>query len=250
MKKKEIKEKEKENEFNYYFSHLCITDYGSSGSPIFLKDSQKVIGIHIGGSRYENEKENHNNGIFIKYPILGFIEKLDKEREKKIKDKNEKRIILKKEKTPRTIKVIDDSIHNYININIFNKNNQPLEINSLISNKKSQGKNIIRLKLEDKYSYNYNYRNQKNDKNTDKNSGEKSKKKENKNKNEKKSNYTNLTLINKKEKYNFPYVKTIENNDQIFSRKKYIENYNINYNNNLKLPDINQNNLYKNNLNI
>jgi len=37
------------NKIKYEFYHLVSTNVGSSGSPIFLKDSIQVIGIHRGG---------------------------------------------------------------------------------------------------------------------------------------------------------------------------------------------------------
>ena len=50
---------------NYEFSHLASTKKGSSGSPIFIEGTIKVIGIHKQGSKYNNE----NYGNFI-YPII------------------------------------------------------------------------------------------------------------------------------------------------------------------------------------
>lgn len=47
------------NEYSYSFSHLCSTESGSSGSPIFLDNSPYVIGIHKQGSK----KENYGNFI-------------------------------------------------------------------------------------------------------------------------------------------------------------------------------------------
>ena len=41
------------------FTHLANTLYGSSGSPIILKNSDKVIGIHKGGN--EERKENYGD---------------------------------------------------------------------------------------------------------------------------------------------------------------------------------------------
>ena len=41
----------------YEFAHLASTKEGSSGSPIFLKDSIQVIGIHKGGVSDENYGE-------------------------------------------------------------------------------------------------------------------------------------------------------------------------------------------------
>ena len=78
---------------NYEFSNLASTKKGSSGSPIFLEGTIKVIGIHKQGSKYNNE----NYGNFI-YPIIESL-KRDLEYDKKnyCKDiyegefKNEKR---------------------------------------------------------------------------------------------------------------------------------------------------------------
>ena len=71
--------------------HKCSTDNGSSGSPILNLKNNKVIGIHVGS--YENSSklsntsnpnnpENSNNpydsfniGIFLKKPIIDFIQK-------------------------------------------------------------------------------------------------------------------------------------------------------------------------------
>jgi len=53
---------------NYEFSHSVNTKEGSSGSPIFLENCNKVIGIHTGAS--ENKSENYGNFI---YPVINFI---------------------------------------------------------------------------------------------------------------------------------------------------------------------------------
>ena len=53
--------------FNYEFSHLANTQEGSSGSPIFLKDRFKVIGIHKAGVA-----NIENIGDFI-YPVINMI---------------------------------------------------------------------------------------------------------------------------------------------------------------------------------
>ena len=49
--------------------HLCNTDSGSSGGPIILLNSLKVIGFNIGSTM----KSEENMGILIKYPIHEFI---------------------------------------------------------------------------------------------------------------------------------------------------------------------------------
>ena len=52
---------------NYEFSHLANTQKGSSGSPIFLKNSNRVIGIHKAGI-----KNKENFGDFI-LPVINII---------------------------------------------------------------------------------------------------------------------------------------------------------------------------------
>ena len=53
-------------EDNYEFAHLASTEQGSSGSPIFLKHSSKVIGINKTGSNTQNY------GFFIG-PIFNYF---------------------------------------------------------------------------------------------------------------------------------------------------------------------------------
>ena len=57
----------------YIFSHLASTKYGSSGSPIVLKEDGHVIGIHKGGSK----SKDLNYGHFIG-PINDIIHNLKK----------------------------------------------------------------------------------------------------------------------------------------------------------------------------
>ena len=69
----------------YEFAHLASTKEGSSGSPIFLKDSTQVIGIHKGGA------SNKNFGEFIG-PIFDYFLYFTEKKEpwnKYIKNKNE-----------------------------------------------------------------------------------------------------------------------------------------------------------------
>ena len=50
--------------------HICNTEHGSSGCPILLLDTFKVVGIHYGGGHF-----NINKGTFIKYAIDAFNNK-------------------------------------------------------------------------------------------------------------------------------------------------------------------------------
>ena len=62
----------------YEFTHLASTLRGSSGSPIFLENSIRVIGIHKAGSTVKLE----NYGDFI-YPAINIIkEDIRKKRDK------------------------------------------------------------------------------------------------------------------------------------------------------------------------
>jgi len=66
-------------------SHYCNTEGGSSGSPILLLNSFKVIGVHFGG-----QKGELNYGTFIKYAINEFNKKYKITNEITIKYKIEK----------------------------------------------------------------------------------------------------------------------------------------------------------------
>ena len=59
---------------NEQINHFCYTLNGSSGSPNLSLETFKLIGIHCGNSKDENEK--CNKGIFIKYPINLFNKKI------------------------------------------------------------------------------------------------------------------------------------------------------------------------------
>ena len=78
-----FKEIDKTNKKNIF--HTCSTDDGSSGSPILLLDSLKVIGIH----KAKSEKFSFNKGVFIKYAIDKFFNSFpNKNYKKKKKFKN------------------------------------------------------------------------------------------------------------------------------------------------------------------
>ena len=67
-----IKEIEK-----YEITHLASTEPGSSGSPIFLKDTIKVTGIHKSGN-----KDNSENYADLIGPIFNFFSNFKKEKDK------------------------------------------------------------------------------------------------------------------------------------------------------------------------
>ena len=62
---------------NYEFTHLASTEFVSSGSPIFLKDNIKIIGIHKSGKKDKTE----NYGDFIG-PIFQYFKNFSKNNKK------------------------------------------------------------------------------------------------------------------------------------------------------------------------
>ena len=95
--------------------HNCSTEKGSSGSPILNLETNKVIGIHKGGSAIFN----FNMGTFLKLPINDFIEnKLNKEEAINNNINNIQNLSLKKNNFNNlmNIKKIEDKINNEMNI--------------------------------------------------------------------------------------------------------------------------------------
>ena len=71
------------DEDKYTIHHVCNTEKGSSGSPIFNLDNNKIIGIHKGAGKNENK---WNLGTLLREPINKFNEKFLKN-DKKIENK-------------------------------------------------------------------------------------------------------------------------------------------------------------------
>ena len=83
-----IKSLKKSEETKYEFVHDASTDEGSSGSPIFLKGSTKVVGIHKGTIVYKDKKENI--GDFI-WPIFNYFKNFNESNNEIQKKKEKKR---------------------------------------------------------------------------------------------------------------------------------------------------------------
>ena len=85
---------------------LICSDYGSSGGPILLLSTQKVIGIHKGAFK----NEDYNIGTFLKYPLkeleLLIINNINHENDNEPKDGRRK--IEKKKKNIERSKSIDN----------------------------------------------------------------------------------------------------------------------------------------------
>ena len=57
------------NIHEFEIEHMCSTEAGSSGGPIILLNTFKVIGVHKGTSR---NKGQIKFGTLLRYPILDF----------------------------------------------------------------------------------------------------------------------------------------------------------------------------------
>ena len=135
---------------NYNINHKCSTDAGSSGSPILNLETNKVIGIHRGGSiNFE-----FNKGTYLKFPLKDFINKISKEKMKKTSKiiKNiEYKIIkeLNNDGYERVIKVLNESENKYYAIKEIQIDEEPKETIKSIQNEidilsKFNSKNIIK----------------------------------------------------------------------------------------------------------
>ena len=66
------------NDINYFnIKYTCCTEYGSSGGPIILLNTFKVIGVHKRSSNFE-----FNYGTLLQYPILDFNKNKNKNKNK------------------------------------------------------------------------------------------------------------------------------------------------------------------------
>ena len=103
--------------------HSCSTMEGASGSPVFLLNSQNVIGIHIGSLK----EDNTNICVSFKYILSEFLNYINAN---KNKNKIEKEIICYYEPSP-----------NKMNNNFNNKNKiNPLDISYISENNEKSNK--------------------------------------------------------------------------------------------------------------
>ena len=100
----------------YEFVHDASTDEGSSGSPIVLKGTTKVIGIHKGGSG--NKDININYGDFI-WPIFCYFKNFQENKVNVLNDN----YLNKETNNEINLKNILDTRNNVNVINNIDKNN-------------------------------------------------------------------------------------------------------------------------------
>ena len=130
-----------ENKNKAYIKHFCSTIEGSSGSPIFMLDSLKCIGIHLQGGKY------NNSGEFLFSSVNSFINKYKKSYSainlEKIKFKNDQynRNIFNNPKNIK-IKVVEDS--GYSNVEFYNPfvNKEINSFSSYLNKNKLDNQNI------------------------------------------------------------------------------------------------------------
>ena len=110
----------------YEFSYNASTDEGSSGSPIILKDTKNVIGIHKEGNiiiKNENENIKVNLGDFI-WPIHYYFKNLnDSKNEAEKKGKRKEFINNNNPNLINDINIINNIKEEKIKNNIIHKNN-------------------------------------------------------------------------------------------------------------------------------
>ena len=77
--------------FNYDLIHYCCTERGSSGSLILKLSNNKVIGIHKEGSKFD-----YNKGVFLKEPIIEYINNYKNNKfDNELNNKNDRKKIMK-----------------------------------------------------------------------------------------------------------------------------------------------------------
>ena len=119
------------DEQKYEFAHCADTDEGSSGSPVFLKGTTKVIGIHKSGIKTKNVKENF--GHFL-WPIYTYFKNYSENKNKNNGIKNNNKY------NNNESKIINNK-NNISNLKVSRKKNEK-ENNETYLNYKPKVKNI------------------------------------------------------------------------------------------------------------
>ena len=213
----------------YEFEHLCCTQQGSSGGPIFNLQNLKVIGLHRGAS-----KKQINLGIFLNFPIQYFIEeKLNTP----TNIKNDFNILNRNQNNNNNNlnNKLNNKQNNYyqninLNINIKNDENNKL-YNSLNNNEKNSLNNNVDTSLN-----NYNKNNENNKVKSNLNNSEKNTL----------NNNFDINPNNKEEKSLINNFINNQNNNLNYLNKNL--NINLNFNQNINLINNGNKNL-KNNQN-
>ena len=217
--------------YSNFINHTCSTDEGSSGAPILLLDSAKVIGIHKGDT-----KNNFNKGIFMKNAIYKYINYLERKKSEQIIFAKIPTNIEKKQKSQRIFRYTitnNNQNGNYKNsiINRTDTSKTPNKNQTNIS-KEPHYNNLKRINEKDNLKLNMNIK-KKNSSiiNTDYNDFEAKKNKKYREIFEKSQLY-NKDFTNNK--YNNYIIDNKNNNINEFNNKNYNYYYkknNVNLNN-------------------
>ena len=211
----------KSYEPEYEFAHNANTDEGSSGSPIFLRGTTKVLGIHKSGIKTNNIKENF--GDFI-WPIFTYFKNYTDNniKNKEIKNNNNS---YNKEIKINNISPQELSNNKIENKEIKNNNNYNNNKNNISQEELSKNK------IENKEIKNNNNNNKPNNifinnqNDSDKKIKNKNLKIENNYENE--SNINNISNIDNLNTINIIYkIDSSKNSIKLFG--KYFVNNNIN----------------------
>ena len=123
---------------NEEFIHLASTEHGSSGSPIFLKDSIKIIGIHKQGDREQTE----NYADFIS-PIFNILKNDIKIIKNKINNDN-----MNNKNKEESNKNKEEIVKNSNNINTQNGINMEGMLSGCIKSEENKKENFNKIIIE------------------------------------------------------------------------------------------------------
>ena len=122
-------------------AHKCSTDEGSSGSPILLLETNKVIGVHYSGS---NNNYNSNFGTLLVQPLIEF---------QKITNNL---LIIKKEKENNNSNINSFNNSSTIYSNQISSKFNNININSLQRENNKEQNEINHININESISLNLN----------------------------------------------------------------------------------------------
>jgi len=135
-------------------NHFCNTENGSSGSPILSLNNFKVIGVHYGCSK--NEEDKLNFGTFIKYAINELKNKYKNENKKEYKNYKYNEVTATNEIIIKYKIGKEDKIRTFGDIFVENNkrnfqmiiNDKNYELNSFYKIKDEKKNEILKIKLK------------------------------------------------------------------------------------------------------
>ena len=123
---------------NGEFSHDCPTDFGSSGAPIILVNSMKVIGVHKGGILFSNINYGSFIGEIIKEIEFTYFENISSVDKNKIfinkNNSNSNNNIINNNNNPYNLSIPNIKVNSIGDNHIYNSINNHNLINNIDNN--------------------------------------------------------------------------------------------------------------------